>query len=345
MASRWSLAFSVAALTALVGTELLRRVALAAGFVDRPGPAKVHVRPIPYLGGAAIAGAAFAGWLFAPRLPSRLAVTAVAAAFLVLVGLLDDHRILGHRSRLVAQVAAAAAVIAAGVRAEPSGISPLDIAVTFLWIVGVTNALNLLDNMDGLAAGVGAVAAGGLFVLLAGADQAAVGVCAAALAGACCGFLAYNARPATIFMGDAGSLFLGFVLAVAAIEVQPDLRPPGSLVVPLVLLALPVLDTTVVTLARLRHGRRIMVGGTDHLSHRLVALGLPPGAAVGTLVGVQALLTAVAVLVGREVLAPATGLVLAASVLAAVGALAARTDVYEEPPVRLRVPAPLRILE
>ncbi|MGH9013416.1 MAG: undecaprenyl/decaprenyl-phosphate alpha-N-acetylglucosaminyl 1-phosphate transferase [Acidimicrobiia bacterium] len=345
MSSRWSLAFATATVVALVGTEVLRRVALAAGFVDLPGPTKAHSRPTPYLGGAAIAGAAFAGWLFAPRLPTRLAAAAVAAAFLAVVGLLDDHRILGHRSRLAAQVVAAAAVIGAGVRAQPSGVEALDVAVTFLWIVGITNALNLLDNMDGLAAGVAAVAAGGLFVLLAGADQPVVGVCAAALAGACCGFLAHNTRPASIFMGDAGSLFLGFVLAVAAIEVRPGLSPPGSLVVPLVLLALPVLDTTVVTLARLRHGRRIMVGGTDHLSHRLVTLGLSPGAAVGTLVGVQALLTAVAVLVGRQVLAPLPGLALAVSVLAAIGALGARVDVYQEPAVRLRVPAPLRIRE
>jgi UDP-GlcNAc:undecaprenyl-phosphate GlcNAc-1-phosphate transferase len=336
MARQWSLAFSAAALLALAGTELARRVALAVGFVDRPSHHKTHAREIPYLGGVAIAAAALVGWQFEPRLGARVGVAAVAAVAVALVGLVDDDRGLSHRSRLVFQAAAALAVVGAGIRAEPTGIGPVDIAVTVVWIVGVTNALNLVDNMDGLAAAVAAGTAGAVFALAALGGQDTLATAAAGLAGACVGFLAHNVRPASIFMGDAGALFLGFVLSIAVLEVDPVLSVPGSLAVPLLLLSLPVLDTTAVAVARARRGLRVTSGGRDHLSHRLVAVGIGPGPAVALLVALQGALSAVTVLVGRGVVPLAGGLAIAAILLTGLAGLTARAPVYAEPVIGLR---------
>lgn len=331
-----SLAFATATLVALVATAALRRLALASGFIDRPGAHKSHAAAIPYLGGIAIAAATLAGWLFEPRLGGRIAVAAVAATSVALVGLMDDAWGLGAWVRLFAEMAAAAVIIGSGIRAEPFGIDALDLAVTFVWIVGVTNALNLLDNMDGLAGGVAVATTAGTFALAYAGGQHTVAIAAAAIGGAAIGFLAFNVRPASVFMGDAGALFLGFVLAVLVLEVEPVLERPGGVAVPGLLLALPVLDTTVVGVARVRHARPVMRGGRDHLSHRLVALGLPAGLAVAVLVGVQGLLSLLAVLVGRDVLPVAAGSALGALLLVALAAVAARARVYEEPAIGLR---------
>ena len=171
-----------------------------------------------------------------------------------------------------------------------------------MWIVGVTNAINLLDNMDALAAGVSAVAALSVFALAILGRQPVVATLAAAVAGACLGFLVYNRPPASIFMGDAGSLFLGFVLAILTINVSPAVFPPVSFLIPLLLLAIPVLDTTVVTLARLRRGRPVSQGGRDHLSHRLAKRGLRRRTAVAVLIGCESVLGMLAVLAGRRVM-------------------------------------------
>jgi UDP-GlcNAc:undecaprenyl-phosphate GlcNAc-1-phosphate transferase len=185
--------------------------------------------------------------------------------------------------------------------------------------------------MDGLAAGAATVVAAAVIALATVGQQPAAVVLGAALAGACLGFLVYNRRPASIFMGDAGSLFLGFMLAVVTIDVNPALRPPASFAVPVMLLALPVLDTTTVTLARLRRGRRVSQGACDHLSHRLVALGLSPGIAVWALVMVEAASALLAVLAGRRVLPLGVAMAGVAVLVGAVSAVTARAQVYAEP--------------
>jgi UDP-GlcNAc:undecaprenyl-phosphate/decaprenyl-phosphate GlcNAc-1-phosphate transferase len=329
----WFAAFVVASVIAVTATPLLRRVALRVGFVDVPAAHKSHSAAMPYLGGVAIAGATLAGWLFESSLVSRMGVVALAAVAIAVMGLVDDHRKLTPWVRLAAEGAAAAAVVGAGVRAEVTSIAIVDIAITILWIIGVTNAFNLLDNMDGLSAGTAAVAAMGVFALAAIEGQRALATVAIALCGACIGFLVHNWRPASIFMGDAGALFIGFVLSVAVLDLHPALPHPESLAVPALLLALPVLDTSVVSIARARRGRSLMSGGKDHLSHRLVTLGVPPSVAVAVLVTVEGTMAALAVLSGGGVMPVWSAAAIAVTAIAVLAAVSARADVYGEAPV------------
>ena len=330
MVAWWPMLFVGTLLAAFLLSIALRRLALATGFVDRAGPAKVRSHDVPYLGGVAIAVAALAVWPFRPDVPGHVMVVAIAAIVILTVGLLDDLLNLNPFVRLAAECGAAVAVVAVDVRAEPFGNAPLDIAVTIVWIVGITNALNLLDNMDGLAAGVAGVAAAGVFTLAAILGQEWLATAALALAGACCGFLIHNWRPASIYMGDAGSLFLGFVLSIVVLDLRPDVTPPRSLLVPALLLALPVLDTALVSCARIRHGRSVLSGGTDHVSHRFVKLGLTPGVAVALLVAVEAGLAALAVAYGAAAIPFWLAAGLGGVLLLAVAVAASRADVYGE---------------
>ncbi|MGH9266472.1 MAG: glycosyltransferase family 4 protein, partial [Acidimicrobiales bacterium] len=301
MGPTWAYAFLAAGLVTLAGTPLLRRLALATEFVDHPVAAhKSHRDPTPYLGGIGLIVAVLVGLLFTDRLTPQVGVVALGGSLIGCLGLLDDHRSVGALFRFTVELGVAAVAVAAGLRIHATDVPAIDGVLTLVWIVGVTNAVNLLDNMDGLAAGVSAAAATAIFALAVLGEQLVTATVAAGLAGACVGFLVHNKRPASIFMGDTGSLFLGFVLALAAIDVSPALTPPASFAVPLMLLALPVLDTATVTLARLRRGRPVSQGGKDHLSHRLVAVGLSPGAAVAVLVGVEGTVGMAAVMAGRQ---------------------------------------------
>ena len=337
MRATWLAAFALASMIAAVVTPMLRRVAVEVGFVDAPAPHKSHLRPMPYLGGVAIAGAALGGWLLESGLTKRIGAVAIAAIAIGLMGLVDDHRKLDPWPRLAVESAAAVAVVAVGVRAEVTSIAAINIAITIFWIVGVTNALNLLDNMDGLSAGIAAVVAAGTFALAAIEGQSALATVVIALCGACTGFLVYNWRPASIFMGDAGSLFIGFVLSVAVLEAKSALLYPENLAVPLLLVALPLLDTSVVSIARFRRGRSVMSGGRDHLSHRLVSLGVAPGVAVAVLVGAQGVLALLAVLSGSGVLPVWSTAATTVVVLGTLAAVTARANVYGEIPVLLPV--------
>jgi UDP-GlcNAc:undecaprenyl-phosphate/decaprenyl-phosphate GlcNAc-1-phosphate transferase len=329
------LALAAATVLALAGTALARRVALAVGFVDRPGPTKIHAQPVAYLGGVAILLATLGGWLTGQLFTTRMVVLAIVGAGVCLLGLVDDYRELGPWMRLTAEAAAASTVVLAGIRAQLFGIPALDIAITLVWIVGVTNAFNLTDNTDGLAAGVALGAAGGVSVLAALGGQDPLATAIAAVAGACAGFLVHNWRPATIFMGDAGALFLGFVIAVGVLDLRPAVTQPASLGVPLLLLALPVVDTAVVMVARFRYHRPLMSGGKDHLSHRLVSFGCAPSVAVVLLLAVQASLSALAVLAGRAVVPMGLALACGGTVLGALLLVAARARVYEQAPLTI----------
>jgi UDP-GlcNAc:undecaprenyl-phosphate GlcNAc-1-phosphate transferase len=289
---------------------------LAKGVVDHPGGHKSHAVPVPYLGGLAImAGAVVAQLVVGVGVPGRTAGILFAAVMLGLVGAVDARRNLHILPRLGAQVAAAAVAVAAGVQVNITDIAVIDSLATVAWIVAMTNAVNFLDNMDGLASGLAAASAASAFILASASGQTVVATAASAMVGACLGFLVYNRRPASIYMGDAGSLFLGFLLAIVVNQVDPAQSPPRSWVVPALLLGIPVIDITTVMVTRWRNGRKLHLGGRDHLSHRLVALGWSPNGAVLTLVGCQALLGGVAVVVGRGVLPIWIGLVLSACVL------------------------------
>lgn len=272
--------FVTAFLLALCLTPPVRALARRAGVMDRPSPRKLHARPVPLLGGlalyAAIGGAAA---FFAPPAPGLLGLVA-GATLLLLTGLWDDTRGLSPRGKLLAQAAAALVALAGGVSISFLPHPLLNWGVTVLWLVGITNAFNLLDNMDGLSAGLAAIS-GGTFALLAaryaelGPEQLPTAVAGAAIAGACLGFLRHNLYHASIFMGDAGSQTLGFLLA--GLAAYGSWRSPTlstSLLIPFLVLAYPIFDTSLVTLLRWRQGRPLTLGGKDHSSHRLVRLGL-----------------------------------------------------------------------
>ena len=317
------LIFASALLLAVGATPVVRWLAPRLEVIDQPNARKVHTRPIPLLGGAAIYLAFIVALLaFSDRFYISQAVGILLAATLVsFFGFWDDRRSLHPLAKLAGQIIATVILIISGVRVSFLHYLPLDLLVTLVWVVGITNALNLLDNMDGLAGGVGAVASAFFLVLAAMNGQYLVGALSAALLGACLGFLVYNFNPASIFMGDEGALFLGFVLAAAGIK----LRFPGhptviTWMVPVLVLGLAVFDTTLVVVSRLRRGLNpLTTPGKDHLSHRLVALGLSRRRAVTALYLVCGLLGVLAILVSRA----SVGIAYAIAGMVALAGLAA----------------------
>ena len=243
--------------------------------MDNPNTRKIHALPVPLLGGAAIYISFMLVLVFFGDRDYINQVIGIfsGATFISLMGVIDDRWGLGSYVKLGGQLFAAAILILSGVQVQIFG-GWVDVAVTITWIVGITNAMNLLDNMDGLSGGVAMIAAVFFTLLAAMSRQYLVGALAAALAGACAGFLIYNWNPAHIFMGDTGSLFLGFLLAAVAIKLRfPTNSVTVTWLVPLLVLAVPIFDTTLVFLSRLRRGKNpLTTPGKDHLSHRLALL-------------------------------------------------------------------------
>ena len=308
-------AFLLSLTAALAATPLARRAAIRLDIVDHPSARKVHVSPMPYLGGVAIY-AAFMLILLVSRLSlahvdgaaratSQLLAIVGGASLMAALGLADDRFGLPPLVKLAGQLAGAGILLLAQVTVELHHFTFLEAPLTVLWVVGITNAFNLMDNMDGLAVGTAGIASCFFFLhaVLALTSQTLVASLAAALAGACFGFLFYNWSPAKIFMGDAGSLFLGYLLAALALKlslapVSPQVvqlaRAAGyqldvhgthaiALLAPVFVLGLPIFDTTMVTLSRLRRGDPVSRGGKDHTSHRLVAAGMTHRETVMTL--------------------------------------------------------------
>jgi UDP-GlcNAc:undecaprenyl-phosphate GlcNAc-1-phosphate transferase len=272
----------------------MRRVGFAVGAVDRPGHRKVHARDVSRLGGVAVWGAfaavtamAAALGVLDPRFFARVRVgwgpIAGGALLLALVGLVDDVRGLRARTKLLAQLIAACLVVAGGcvIREATNPITgaaiplgPLAVPLTLLWVVGVTNALNLIDGLDGLAAGVGLIITGTLCVISITVGRADVALLTGILAGALVGFLYFNFNPATIFLGDSGSLFLGYALAVLSLEAAHKGTTAVLVLAPMLALGLPLMDTTLTVVRRLLVSTSIMTPDRDHIHHRLIALGL-----------------------------------------------------------------------
>jgi UDP-GlcNAc:undecaprenyl-phosphate GlcNAc-1-phosphate transferase len=279
--------FLIALAVTAFSTPWVRRLAMAIGFVDAPASRKLHSSPMPLMGGVAIfIGAIFAAVLIFPDLPGLRAPQVqgvlVAAAVVALVGLWDDSRHLPAWVKLGGQFVAFLILIFFGVYVRLPIPEWINYLLTFLWLAGLSNAINFLDNMDGLSAGVSAVAAAFIFLTAAFNDQYLVAGLAAAVLGACLGFLRYNFKPAQIFMGDAGSLFLGFLLAVASIQLRfPENSNFVTWMVPLFIMGLPIFDTSLVVVSRLRRGvNPFTTAGKDHLSHRLVDFGFSQREAV-----------------------------------------------------------------
>ena len=265
----------IAAVVAYFGTPLAGRLAGFLGMLDAPGDRKMHKGTVPYLGGVAI----LAGWLIAFLTPGTLTQSVVLVGgmtILGIVGFIDDRYDSSESRRLVVQILVATLAYAGGVRMTPTDVAAVDFLLTILWLVGITNAFNFMDNMDGLAAGVGGIAA--LFLGINGLlfGQKLVSVLGFCFAGSCAGFLRHNFHPAKIFMGDTGSLPLGFGLAVLAIKVQfPGVHPLVAAAVPVVTLGLFVIDTTVMTLGRIVRGEKVVGARLDHISHRMLKKDFP----------------------------------------------------------------------
>jgi UDP-GlcNAc:undecaprenyl-phosphate GlcNAc-1-phosphate transferase len=311
------------AATALVAslslTPAALRLALHFGVVDLPGPRKIHGAPIPLLGGLAIyAGTcvgvlAFAAQLGGDTRPQIIGVL-TAATLLVLIGSLDDRGVLHHQVKLFAGMPAAALILlAVDIRAHVFvplfGAAPVwataDTALTIFWIVGVTAAFSILDYMDGLCAGIAAIAAAGFALLAIAGGQVLVGILAAAVLGAAAGFLKWNYNPARVFMGDGGAMFLGFMMATLGLKLRvPDVSAATAALVPVLLLAVPIMDTTLVTITRTRRGVLPFASpGTDHIGHRLADRGFTHRRSVN-LMYAAALAAALAAIVASGVFLP-----------------------------------------
>ncbi len=303
--------FALAAAIVPLAARLARRF----GILDGPGPRKVHAAPTPRFGGLAVWGAftlvVFTGYFGAPllggmawaetrlagplamlqeanRVETKLLAMMLGGAIMFGVGLVDD--VLGGRFpvglKLAGQLLAALVLVLGGIRTDVLYYEPLNVVLSLLWVVGITNAFNLLDNMDGLSAGVAFAAC---LVLLLNAwllGEFFISLVLVALMGSLLGFLVYNWHPASIFLGDCGSLFIGFTLASLTL-LQRFVSHASStyfpVLMPVLVLALPILDTATVVVIRWREGRPIYVGDSRHLSHRLVSLGMRPPLAVATI--------------------------------------------------------------
>lgn len=267
--------FLIALSVTAVSIPWVRKLALGLGFVDAPAQRKLHKDPIPLMGGLAIfGGAMLAVLLFSNGLSRSIVGVALALSLVALIGLIDDRRSLPAWAKLGGQLLAGLILIYYGIHVRLPIPELANYALTLLWLAGISNAINFLDNMDGLSAGVSGVAAS--FMLLLGLQngQFLVSGLAAAILGSCLAFLRYNFKPAQIFMGDAGSLFLGFSLAILGLQ----LRFPANVnfvtwMVPVFILGLPIFDTTLVVISRLRRGVSPNTAGKDHTSHRLVQMG------------------------------------------------------------------------
>ncbi|PQJ35046.1 hypothetical protein BSZ35_10985 [Salinibacter sp. 10B] len=279
---------SLALLTSLLITPLVLRVARHRGWIAHPQTDRWHDQPVALLGGIAIFLAVATGILGGGALPTYTWPVWLGACLIFGVGLADDLWDVRPEVKLLAQVSATALLLYAGHAFWRGGPFWVSIPLTFLWIIGVTNAVNLIDGLDGLAASLTAVTGTALAVIGGVIGQLGLTVVAATLTGASLGFLVYNAKPARIFMGDCGSLFLGYMLAVVALGVQSTGEPITGTLVPVVVLAVPIFDTTFVTVTRILGGRRVTKGGNDHTHHRLVRLGLSERGAVIGLSGISA---------------------------------------------------------
>ncbi len=282
--------FAAPLLLTVVLTPVALHTARRFGILDVPKENKAHRSPVPYLGGAAIVAAfsviVMGAAIIRPPDSGLLNLAAILgmALGLAAMGVVDDIRTLSPWLRLGAEILAGFGAWAIGFRVDLLP-GPLDLVATVAWVVVVTNAFNLLDNMDGLSAGVAAIAAGFLYVVAFLNGQFLVASLSLALAGCTVGFLRHNFYPARIYMGDAGSLYLGFLMAVLSLRLRTHADLRLSVFIPLLVLAVPLFDTTLVVVCRLRHGRNPMQGGQDHVSHRLVRLGVPVPAAVSLIYG------------------------------------------------------------
>jgi UDP-GlcNAc:undecaprenyl-phosphate/decaprenyl-phosphate GlcNAc-1-phosphate transferase len=298
--------FLTAALAVVVVTPLVRRLAVRLGAIDHPGDRKVHPTPTPRLGGVGLLAGVLAALGLAFLLPtfrpvfadsSELQGTMIAAVVICAVGVVDDFRSLSAPAKAAGQILAAGLLILSGVELlffwfPTQGVislgSDLAVPLTVAWVLLLANAINLVDGLDGLAAGIVAIAAGAFFVYVHAGPSAfgdrpsSAALLSAAVAGASVGFLPYNFHPARIFMGDSGSMLLGLLLASATISgVGRTIQPSGGdiaafsipVLIPVILIAVPLMDVALAIVRRLRHHRPVFAPDKEHIHHQLQEIG------------------------------------------------------------------------
>ncbi|HEX9423402.1 MAG TPA: hypothetical protein VF899_09175 [Pyrinomonadaceae bacterium] len=334
------LAVAASAILALVLTPLVRYLARRYGMVATPKTDRWHKQPTAMFGGVAIWLAMAVSYLVFIRPNSGhfpgsfLDVVMGASTFLFLVGLADDFLHTKPYQKLIGQVMGSAFVIYYALTLPWTSYSALNVALTIFWLIGITNAVNLLDNMDGLASGIAVIASGFLALSFLATGQMTEGLMLLTFAGALLGFLVYNSNPASIFMGDCGSMFIGFFLASAALVNVSGGRSRSLLpvlAVPILVLFIPIFDTTFVTILRKLSGRAASQGGRDHTSHRLVALGMSERHAVWMLYGLAALSGVLALLVQEVKLDVSLAAIAGFTVLLTLlGVYLAGVKVYDE---------------
>jgi len=293
-------------------TPVMRKIAIATDVIDRPNSShKSHKKPVPYLGGVAIIigviTVSYSASLFSEFTSSTfwLATSVLGPALLLgIIGLWDDIRNLPPLPRFIAQTFAgvftASILIITDNVGNPTGSSIFDSLITVLWIVGICNSINFFDNLDGGAAGTIAISSIALAYLALSGNQYLITALSVVTAGSTLGFLVWNKSPAKIYMGDSGALFLGVLIATLTIRFKPDTDTAlGSYFVPLLLLTVPILDTSIAIFSRIRRGASPFQGGQDHMSHRLIRSGVSRKKSVFILWALSFAYSFLAVAIGR----------------------------------------------
>jgi UDP-GlcNAc:undecaprenyl-phosphate GlcNAc-1-phosphate transferase len=328
------IAFAVALIASLGLTVPVRQLALRTGMVDHPGPRKVHVQPMPLLGGLAIYFGVLIALLVSMDGPALTQVIGIyaGATLVAVVGILDDRGLLHHQIKLFGAMPAAAIILlVSGIRAQVfSAIWPgtagivADTALTLVWVVGITASFSILDHMDGLCAGVAAMASLFFAIFALESGQILVSTMAAAVLGAAAGFLRWNFKPAKIFMGDGGAMFLGFLMATLALKLRPVISGghTAAWLIPLFILGATIFDTTLISISRSRRGFiPFTTPGKDHTAHRLSNLFNSQRSAVLFMYALGAIFGLLALAISH-LTADSAYAVAALSVIAVLGAVA-----------------------
>lgn len=324
---------SVAAVISIICTIAVRATAIRHDLVAKPKSDRWHKRPTAMLGGVAIFLATAITYFFLVP-PTRQSLVVFGAATLLFgIGLVDDILNVRPYQKLIGQLIGAGTLVLSGLKLPLTGFEIVDIWITVFWVIGITNAINLLDNMDGLAAGISAIASISLAFNFAANGLTNELLLTSALIGALVGFLFFNFNPASIFMGDCGSMFVGFLLSGTVLLNQVGGRSRGVvaiLAVPVLILFVPIFDTTFVTVLRKLWGRKASQGGRDHTSHRLVALGLSERTAVLMLYSFAVIAGVLALFVGQIDPAKSFALIgIFIAVLVIIGVYLSKVKVYE----------------
>jgi UDP-GlcNAc:undecaprenyl-phosphate GlcNAc-1-phosphate transferase len=277
-----------AIVTTLVITPIAIKVAVHFQLIDQPNssPHKIHQYPIPKASGLAIGLTIFSLNLLSGNAQSNVIQAILLSSIVIfLFCVWDDAHKLSPQWKLVGQILGTVILISQGIYIRMLGsMLTLNLALTFIWVIGITNAFNLVDSMDGLVVGLAAIASAFFMLVTVDAGQTSLSLLSAIILGSSIGMMYFNALPARTFLGDSGAQFLGFVLAALAIAyTPPGLPQPSSWFVPILLLSVPIFDTSLVTISRLKQRKAVYQAGLDHTYHRLVNLGLPSSRAVLTM--------------------------------------------------------------